>query len=279
MGRLDGHVAIVTGAGRQRGIGRATALKLASEGAAVVVSAVARSPDYFPAHEREAGWKGARSVADEIVSNGGRAIAIDCDVTKRAEVEKLIGETLARFGAISSLVNNAGVASDAGAASILDMDDELWNRTLEINLTGTYLPSKLAGREMVKAGNGGAIVNLSSLAGRQGIANYGAYCTTKFGVIGFTQQLARELAPHGIRVNCVAPGTTDTDMMDGTFTRTAAGAGLKMANVKAGVSRSVPLGRQGRVEEQAAAIAFLISPDASYITGQTINVDGGVRMD
>jgi 3-oxoacyl-[acyl-carrier protein] reductase/meso-butanediol dehydrogenase/(S,S)-butanediol dehydrogenase/diacetyl reductase len=142
-----------------------------------------------------------------------------------------------------------------------------------------YLVTKLAGRAMRDAGNGGVIINISSMAGRQGLPNYGAYCATKWGLIGLTQQLAVELAPARIRVNCVCPGSTDTDMMDGTFGRTAARYGLAAEAPRQGAISRIPMGRQGRVEEQAAAVAYLASDDASYITGQTLNVDGGLRMD
>jgi 3-oxoacyl-[acyl-carrier protein] reductase/meso-butanediol dehydrogenase/(S,S)-butanediol dehydrogenase/diacetyl reductase len=128
-------------------------------------------------------------------------------------------------------------------------------------------------------GRGGCIINISSMAGRQGLPNYGAYCATKWGVIGMTQQLAIELAPHRIRVNCVCPGSTDTDMMDGTFGRTAGRLSITAEGARQGAISRIPMGRQGDVVEQAAAVAFLASDDASYITGQTLNVDGGLRMD
>jgi len=279
MGKLDGKVVLITGAGRLRGIGRATALRLADEGADIVVSASRRDPSQFPEHEKEQGWKGSPSVAEEIRAKGRRALAFDCDVTKRADVEALMAATIAEFGRLDAVVNNAGFASGAGSTPIVDMEDELWYRTVEINLNGVYLVSKLGTREMLKAGNGGSIINLSSMAGRVGMANYGAYCATKFAVIGLTQQMAQELARKNIRVNCVCPGSTDSDMMDGTFQRLADRSKTDFSNIKSAVAKSIPLGRQGHVDEQAAVIAFLIGPDASFITGQTINVDGGARMD
>jgi NAD(P)-dependent dehydrogenase (short-subunit alcohol dehydrogenase family) len=278
--RLEGRVAVVTGAARMRGIGRATALRLAQEGAAVVVSSVPRDPNTYPDEEKTCGWKGAISVVAEIEMLGGRAIAIDCDVSDAAQVEAMFVETERHLGTPDAIVNNAGTAGGAGAAALLDIDDSSWYRTIAINLHGTYNVCKAAGRAMRTANKPGAIVNLSSLAGRMGMANYGGYCASKFAVIGLTQQLALELVSLGIRVNCICPGLVDTDMMDSTFQRVAdQSKRADFATVKQGAARAIPMRRQGLPEEQAAMIAFLLSPEATYITGQTINIDGGVRMD
>lgn len=279
MGVLDGKVALVTGSARKRGIGRAIALRLAREGADVVVSGAPRDPDSRPAHEKDEGWLGSASLAEEIRALGRRAVALDCDVTQGTQVEALVAAATRELGGLDIVVNNAGVASGAGSTSIVEIDDGLWNNTVEVNLNGVYLVSKFAGRAMIAAGKGGAIVNISSTAGRRAYADYGAYCATKFAVIGFTRQLALELAPHQIRVNCICPGSTDTDMMDGTFRRTAAKVGTEFERIKSGVARGVPLGRQGHPDDQAAACFFLVGPESSYITGQTLNVDGGISMD
>lgn len=279
MRALDGKVAIVTGAARKRGIGRAIALRLAREGADVAVSGLPAGPGKsLPPHEREENWNGVESLAGEIRALGRRALARDCDVTKVDQVEALVNAATRELGGVDIVVNNAGVPSGAGAAPIADMENALWRATLDVNLTGVYLVSKYAARQMIAAGKGGAIVNISSTAGRRGIVDYGAYCASKFGVIGFTQQLALELAKHRIRVNCICPGSTDTDMMDGTFRRTAETVGAKFVDVKKGVANIIPMGRQGTPDEQAAACFFLVGPDASYITGQTLNVDGGLAM-
>ncbi len=279
MRGLEGKRALVTGAGRQRGIGRAIALRLAEEGADVAVTGYPRDPATFPDHEREAGWRGAASVAAEIEALGRRAVAVEGDVSDPDDVASLVATVTGELGGIDVLVNNAALPSDAGVATILDMDEALWFRTVDVNLNGLYLVTRDVGRTMREQQTGGAIVNISSLAGRMGIPAYGAYTATKWAMVGLTQQLALELAGDRIRVNCVCPGSTDTDMMDGTFRRSAASAGREFDTWKQRTAASVPWGRQGLPEEQAAAVAFLASDDASYITGQTVNVDGGLRMD
>jgi len=279
MGALDGKVALVTGSARKRGIGRAIALRLAREGADVAVSGFPRDPSSLPEHERAEGWRGAASLAEEIRMLGRHALAQDCDVTKADQVQALIDATQRELGGIDIVINNAGVPSGAGSTSIVEIDDALWQNTIDVNLTGVYYVSKFSARTMIGAGKGGAIVNISSTAGRRAFADYGAYCASKFAVIGFTRQLALELAKHAIRVNCICPGSTDTDMMDGTFRRTAERVGTKFERIKGGVAGGIPLGRQGHPDDQAAACFFLVGPDSSYITGQTLNVDGGLSMD
>ncbi len=276
--RLDGKVAIVTGAGRMRGIGRAIAVDLAQNGADVAVTALARPPGTFPDHEREAGWLGAESVAEEIRSFGNRSLALDLDVTDLASVQSMVDRTLSELGRIDILVNNAGLALVAGKHDLWDVSDEDWSREVDVNLNGVFHCCKAVSRALVDQKEGGRIINISSLAGRAGQPQYGGYTPSKFGVVGLTQGLALELAPHDVTVNCIAPGTTDTDMMDGTFRRTGERMNIPFEMVKMGVVRFIPLGRQADPAEIAAVVSYLASPAAAYITGQTINVDGGIVM-
>jgi 3-oxoacyl-[acyl-carrier protein] reductase/meso-butanediol dehydrogenase/(S,S)-butanediol dehydrogenase/diacetyl reductase len=278
MADLTGKVALVSGAARYRGLGRAIALRLAQDGADLVVTGRRRSPDTLPENEQQMGWTGVASLATEIEAIGRQALAIEADVTAKEQVEQLVEAAKDRFGRIDILVNNAGVPSGAGDAPILDMDDQLWYDTVDVNLNGVYLVTKAAGRLMRDKGEGGSIINISSTAGRRGIPDYGAYCATKFGVVGFTQQLATELARHNIRVNCIAPGSHATDMMDGTIGRTAAKYGVSTDQITAGIRSASLMGRQGLPSELAASVSFLAGEDSSFVTGQTLNVDGGAHM-
>jgi NAD(P)-dependent dehydrogenase (short-subunit alcohol dehydrogenase family) len=278
MADLTGKVALVTGAGRYRGLGRAIALRLAEDGADLVVTGLHREPHEQPEGEQASGWTGVNSLAEEIQAMGRRAVAVECDLTEKASVEGLVQSGLDKFGYIDIVVNNAGVPSGAGDASVLDMDDELWYRTVDVNLNSIYLITKIAGRAMRERDQGGSIINISSTAGRRGIPDYGAYCATKFAVIGLTQQCAMEMAQYDIRVNCIAPGSHSTDMMDGTIGRTAAKVGVSTEQVAAGIRSSAPMQRQGQPTELAASVSFLAGADASFVTGQTLNVNGGQFM-
>jgi 3-oxoacyl-[acyl-carrier protein] reductase/meso-butanediol dehydrogenase/(S,S)-butanediol dehydrogenase/diacetyl reductase len=275
---LGGKVAMVTGAGRRRGIGRAIALRLAEDGAAVAVTAVARPPESFPEHERQAGWRGIASVAEEIEAAGGQALALDLDVTSPDAVRTAAERVRKEFGRIDILVNNAGLAVVSGKKNLWEMDDDEWFREIDVNLHGVYHCCRAVIPALLEQGEGGRIINISSLAGREGQAQYGGYTPAKFAVVGLTQMLAKELAPHKITVNAVCPGSTDTDMMDGTFGRTEARMGLPQGSIKQMVRTFIPLGRQAEPREMAGIISYLASPAADYITGQSILVDGGILM-
>lgn len=275
---LAGKVAIVTGAGRMRGLGRAIAVALAEQGADLAVTARARALESFPEAEREAGWRGIESVAEEVRELGRRSIALDADVTNAADVAAMVGRTTSELGRIDILVNNAGIALVSGAKNLWEMEDDEWRREIDVNLNGVYLCCKAVAKALIAQDDGGRIVNISSLAGVKAQPQYGGYTPAKFAVNGLTQMLALELARYGVTVNSVCPGSSDTDMMDGTFSRTAERMGLTLEQIKAGVKGFVPLGRQAEPAEIASMVAYLASPAAAYITGQVIAVDGGVAI-
>jgi len=246
---LKEQVAIITGA--RRGMGRTHALTLAKAGAKVVVADIS--------------LEDCQKVAEEIKKDGGEAMAVKCDVSKKNEVDELVKKTIATYGKLDILVNNAGICQ---FKPFLDLSEEEWDRTLDINLKGYFLCAQAAAKEMAKQ-KSGVIVNIASVAmGQQGIGfpNIVHYCASKGGIVGMTEALALELAPYNIRVNAVAPGMIETPMID-----TVKQDPKSMEAILA----KVPMHRVGKPEEVSDLVLFLASNKSSYMTGSTVVVDGG----
>jgi 3-oxoacyl-[acyl-carrier protein] reductase/2-hydroxycyclohexanecarboxyl-CoA dehydrogenase len=246
MGRLGGRGAAVTGA--SQGIGRAIARALASNGADVVAA--------------DMNLEGATAVVQEIEQNGGRALAVKADVSRRSEAENIIDQTVAAFGRIDILVNNAGINRDA---MLHKMSDEDWDRVIAVDLTGVFYCTRAAARIM-RDQNYGRIINISSLSsrGNVGQANYAA---AKAGVIGLTKTAAKELATRGITVNAICPGFIDTEM-----TRAVP------EKIRPLIIDKIPAGEPGKPEDVAHMVSFLASDEAQYVTGTVIDVAGGMVL-
>jgi 3-oxoacyl-[acyl-carrier protein] reductase len=245
--KLAGKVALVTGGAQ--GIGKAVALLLARNGADIVVSDI--------------NLEKAEETAKEVQALGRNALAMKVDVAKLDDVEKMVGAILAQFGKVDILINNAGIARDK---LILRMTEEDWDAVLNINLKGTFNCTKAVVRHMSKQ-KSGKIVNIASVVGEMGNAGQGNYAASKAGVIGFTKTIAREFAQRGINVNAIAPGYIETPMTDALPDK-----------VKEELKRLIPLDRLGKPEDVAEAVLFLVSESAGYITGQVLNVNGGIYM-
>ncbi|MFI5398325.1 MAG: SDR family NAD(P)-dependent oxidoreductase [Candidatus Binatia bacterium] len=274
---LTSKVALVTGAARRRSIGRATALRLAREGCDVACLDIARPYADFP----EYGLGSANELEElvrEISALGRRALALPADVSSWDEVHRAVGEAHDTLGPIDICCNVAGGSGfGMGSGPLLQLTEREWDRVVDVNLKGSWIVSRACAERMVDGGRGGRIVNVSSQGGKRGFPTMGAYCAAKAGVILLTQVLAIELGPFGITVNAVCPGTVDTDLLQKNlaFEHVAAGMGV---DFQQWITREIPLGRLESADEVAAAIAFLASDEAAYITGEALNVSGGQTM-
>jgi NAD(P)-dependent dehydrogenase (short-subunit alcohol dehydrogenase family) len=272
---LKGKVAIVTGAGRKLGIGRAIALRLAREGADVAVADICREFEEFPDYGLGM-WEGLKSTADEVSALGVRGLPLKVDVTDSRLVDEMVAQTMDAFGHIDILVNNAGGV--VGPMPVLWIEEAAWNKTLAINATGTFLCSQRVARTMIARREGGKIINISSIAGKGRAPALAAYCAAKAAVLALTRVLAFELAASGIQVNAVCPGEVDTDLQRWGWELEAKFRGVPYDEVVSEEIEQIPLGRLETTDDVANLVAFLASSQSDYMTGQAINVDGGIVM-
>ena len=273
MYNLSGKVALVTGAAGAAGLGRAIALRLAQEGADLVVNDLNEAVGFRA---------GLPDVVGEIEALGQRALAVYADVASADEVEHMVGQALDHFGRIDILVNNAGAKAGRDRVPVVDLEEEAFDHVLRVNLKGTFLCCRAVARHMLHRGGGGTIINISSTSGKYGVARFAAYCASKFAVRGFTQALARELGPDGITVYAICPGLLESERLD-DMAAVLAPAGVDPADHRqqmiATSINSAPLGRMTEQDDIAKVAAFLASDHSDFMTGASLIVDGGIHME
>lgn len=265
---LEGKVAVVTGGGRMRSIGRPIAVEMAKAGCKVVVTGSGRPPEQYPDDEKEAGWRDVASVEEEIRAAGGTAIGLASDVSDEAAVRDLLTRTIDNFGRVDFVVNNAGAARGRDRVPVVDMPIDAWDTVIRVNLRGSFLMSKIFGQHFIDAGKGGCIINISSIAGKILPPNTSAYAASKAGIQALTASMAQEVGQFGIRVNAICPGLVDTVRIDDIRGTPAWDAS----------TARIALRRMGEGNEIAWATIYLCSDQGSWITGQSINIDGGMAV-
>ena len=273
--RLENKVAIVTGCARERGIGRAIAMRLADEGAHVVVADYCRSMPEYP-DAKFGQMEELEGVAAAIRKLGRRSLAVKVDVTDEAEVAQMAEAAMKEFGRVDILCSNAG--GGVGGGPVIQQTLDSWNRTVGINLTGTFLCAKHVAPKIIASGRGGRIINTASIAGKRGGPMMAAYSAAKHGVIGLTRSLALELGAFNITVNAVCPGFVETQLFEGLINMVGATRNMNREQVLKTFVNQVPMGRMQTGEDVANVVAFLASEDGGYMTGQALNICGGVEV-
>jgi 3-oxoacyl-[acyl-carrier protein] reductase len=262
---LDGKVAVVTGAGRMRSIGRPIAVELARAGCDVVLTGSGRAPERYPDDEKQAGWRDIDSVAAEVEALGRRALPVISDVSDPESVDRLVAQVLGTFGRVDIVVNNAAAARGADRVPVTDLDVDLWRTIIEVNLNGTFYMSRAFGRALIEQGDGGSIVNISSDAGKVMAARMAAYSASKAGIHALTSAMASELGGAGVRVNAICPGVIDTNRFDD----------IPRGPQWDDMVRRIPLGRAGSGEDVAWLTVYLCSDQGAWISGQLYSINGG----
>jgi NAD(P)-dependent dehydrogenase (short-subunit alcohol dehydrogenase family) len=280
MSSLEGKVALVTGAGSIRGMGRAVAQRLSREGAGVVVVDKEMAPkSIWPGEEN---WRGLETVVKEIEATGQEGLAIVADISNSKDVDSIVAKTLEKFGKIDILVHCAAIRGPVGP-KIVELDEEIWRRVINVNLTGSFLICKAVAKTMIPNPEGKKIVIIASVAGTFGAPGSSSYCASKYGVIGLAKTLALELTQYKINVNAINPDTISTNLVDERIVAAANAQGISVAELlkkraeQPQAGPQIPLGRHGEPSEVADLVYFLVSEQSSYITGETINIDGGAH--
>ncbi len=279
MMRLHGKIALVTGCGGERGLGRGIATRLGAEGADLILTDVAPKGTHILAAKPAGQWGGLPAVAAEVEALGRRTMTALLDIRVAERIDAVVADALATFGRIDILVNNAAAPPGADRVPIVELSEEAWDAVLDTNLKGTFLVSRAVARAMLRTGTRGRIVNIASDRAKVGTVSLAAYCASKFGIVGLTQCLAMELAPSGVTVNAVCPGGVDSERLDylgrredGSYDEAARAEEIRRRGAMN------PMGRLTSPEDVAELVAFLASDGAHYITGQAINVSGGSVM-
>ena len=270
---LKGKVVVVTGSGRSEGLGAAMARRLAQEGCRIVISDIGQSAGPETPPEAIGASDEMNAMVEEIQSLGAEAVAIACNVLEEDQVQSLIDRTVKHFGRIDILINNAGIGYIM--KPIVEMETSDWDAVLGVNLRGVFLCTRAAARQMIHQGDGGRIINIASQAAKSGFPFAASYCSSKHGLVGLTRVSAIELGQHGINVNAICPNHVTTGLGAWQNEYFSKALGMSLDDYMAAMKNRIPLGRPGLQEDTAKACAFLCSDQATYMTGEAMNVSGG----
>lgn len=262
---LEDKVAVITGAGRMRSIGRSVALELAKAGCDLVITGSGRSPDSYPDDEKQAGWRDIESVAEEIRALGRKALPVVSNVADLDSVTSLAEQVMREFGRVDFVINNAGAARSGDRVPVVDVDPAAWRKVINTNLNGSFYMSHVFGQKLIESGQGGAIINISSVGGKLMAANTAAYSASKAGLHALTAAMAGEVGQYGIRVNAICPGIISTSRLDD----------LTPEQWDSIIKSYVPLQRMGAPAEIGNMVVYLCSEQGQWISGQFYSVDGG----
>ncbi len=262
---MENKVAVITGAGRMRSIGRSIALELAKAGCDIVITGSGRSAEDYPDDEKQAGWRDIESVADEIRALGRRALPVVVDISDLDAVKALANTVMAELGRVDFIINNAGAARAGDRAPVVELSPTAWKKVIDVNLTGTFYMSQVFGQRLLEQGQGGSIINISSIGGKLMAPTTAAYAASKAGIHALTCAMSGEVGPLGIRVNAICPGIVMTSRLDDMSQE-------QWAQI---IDSLVPLKRAGAPGEIGAMVVYPCSDQGAWITGQLYSVDGG----